>query len=153
MAERLVFLKKLFKQKEEKSKLMPNCYGFAFSLVNNSSEEYRDPEKIWDDCKFVGIIQDKERTVCNEIPYLKKDLPVIKDFSQIEFIVVLDPWKYLGSMEVAHVIANKPNKEGNILHRPNYNKTITEIRLEELMYYYSAKGMLLAGFNSNKQNL
>jgi len=127
MIERLLY-RLLGREKESKQ---PNCYGFALFQFGVQPDIFRDPDKIWDDFEFKGLLSPAQ-SVAENVMFLGKDLPVI-DPSEPELIAFLDVGKYIGGSDVVHVIANRPDANGNILHRSDYGKTIESIPLDDVI--------------------
>ncbi|KKU16697.1 MAG: hypothetical protein UX25_C0026G0005 [Candidatus Woesebacteria bacterium GW2011_GWC2_45_9] len=115
------FLDRLFSRPKRKSP-KPNCYGLARSELGLGSDEFRDPEQIWDD-------------------YVRTD-----DLNSADILAFLDMSTYLGKPETVHAVANKPDKDGNIRHRRDCGQPVESIPLNELIDYHKSRGHVVVGF-------
>lgn len=146
MAERLLD-RLLGREKESKR---PNCYGFALFQLGVQPDIFRDPNKIWEDCEFKGLLAPAQ-SVAENVMFLRKDLPVI-DLFEPELIAFLDVDKYIGGSDVVHVIANIPDASGNILHRSDYNKPTESILLEDVIRtHIIIRRHVAVGFNRKRR--
>lgn len=146
MTERLLDKLSLWGKKQA-----PNCYGFALSQLNSQQEnKFRNPNKVLDDCMFVALIGPAP-----DVMYINRDLPVIDpeniDSTKVELIAFLDPTEYIGKASIVHVIANRPDADGNVRHRPGYNKPIEIIQLSKIIQDHRIRGHIICGFSRKKK--
>lgn len=99
-----------------------NCYGFARLELGLGPDEFRNPEQIMHD----GVPTD--------------------DLKSADILVFLDTSIYLNRSVPVHVVANRPDKDGNIRHRRGCGKLVESIPLSELMAYHKSRGHDVVGF-------
>lgn len=134
---------RLFRREESLPK--PNCYGLArYQLGISPTDEYRDPDTIWDDCRCIGRLP-VDMAMFGNIPHLRREISVIKP-SEARLLAFLDYSQYIGRCDVVHVVANIENADGCLLHRVGCGKAVEPISLNDLLEYHELRGHLPVGF-------